>query len=95
MATAADEVIGMAWLATSDRLPDPGTPGKTYGEIQSVYVREELRSGGHGSELIRFVIDYAEAHGIGWLSVRPSRLSVAFYQRLGFEGTGDRLLHRP
>lgn len=86
--------VGMAWLAATDRLPDPGTAGATHGDLQSVYLIPQLRDAGHGSDLVRAVIDRAADRGMAVLTVRPGRRSVAFYERLGFQGTGG-LLQRP
>lgn len=90
LALEADRPIGMAWLAATGRLPDPGTQGAVVGEIQSVYVVPDLRSAGCGSDLVRAVIERARSWGMSALSVRPSRKSVEFYSRLGF--AGDRAL---
>lgn len=92
LAIEDDTPIAMAWLASTDRLPDPGTEGATVGEIQSVYLLPDLRSAGRGSELMRAAIDRAASRGMGSVSVRPGRRSLPFYKRLGFEGA-DALLN--
>jgi GNAT superfamily N-acetyltransferase len=93
LAVEAGQVLGMAWLAATDRLPDPGTGGAVVGEVQSVYLIPSMRSAGRGSDLVRAVIAEAARRGMESLSVRPGRRSVQFYRRLGFEGA-DALLHR-
>lgn len=93
LAVEAGTAIGMAWLAATDRLPDPGTYGAVVGEVQSVYLIPSMRRAGRGSDLVRVVIAEAANRGMGSLSVRPGRRSVPFYRRLGFEGA-DALLHR-
>lgn len=91
VAVEEGQVVGMAWLAAIDRLPDPGTAGATYGDLQSVYLIPALRSAGHGSDLVRAVIARAEARGMAMLTVRPGRRSLPFYERLGFQGAGGLL----
>ena len=88
VAAEGGEVIGMAWLAATDRLPDPGTEGAIHGDLQSVYLIPSMRSAGRGSDLVRAAIARADSRGMAILTVRPGRRSRAFYERLGFQGAG-------
>ena len=84
--------VGMAWLAVFDRIPQPRDLGRQAGNVQSVFVLEELRNQGIGSALVEAVIAEARTRGVGYLIVHPSERASRLYERLGFAET-NRLIH--
>ena len=84
--------VGMAWLAIFDRIPHPRRLDRRAGNVQSVFVLEELRDRGIGGALIEAVIDEAHARGLGYLIVHPSERAYPLYRRLGFRES-NRILH--
>ena len=58
--------VGMAWLAVFDRIPQPRDLGRQAGNVQSVFVLEELRNQGIGSALVEAVIAEARTRGVGY-----------------------------
>ena len=83
--------VGMAWLATFDRIPQPRDVERLAGNVQSVFVIEALRNQGIGGALVEAVIAHARARGAGYLIVHPSQRASPLYERLGFTATTDLL----
>ncbi|QPP08755.1 GNAT family N-acetyltransferase [Streptomyces bathyalis] len=79
-----DEVIGMAWLAVTQRVPHPGAPERASGDLQCVYVSPEERGGGLGGRLIEEVLALARESGLERLTVHSSDAAVPAYLRAGF-----------
>jgi GNAT superfamily N-acetyltransferase len=77
--------VGCAWLCVIDRVSAPARLIRRAGVLQSVYVRPAQRNVGVGSDLVRVVIDEAHAMKRDYLVVHPSKRSVTFYKRLGFD----------
>jgi GNAT superfamily N-acetyltransferase len=92
IAERAGRPVGMAWLAIFDRVPHPRRLDRRAGNVQSVFVLEELRDHGIGGALIEAVIAEAHARGLGYLIVHPSERAYPLYERLGF-GETNRILH--
>ncbi len=82
--TCDEAVIGMGWLAITQRVPNPRTPGRTSGDIQSVYVVPDRRGIGFGSELISALVDLAGQLELERVTVHSSRRAVPAYTRRGF-----------
>ncbi len=86
------EAVGMAWLAVFDRIPQPRDLVRLAGNLQSVYVLDDLRNRGIGRALVEAVIEEARARTVGYLIVHPSQRAYPLYERLGFTRS-DTLLH--
>ena len=57
----------------------------------AIFVHQEYQEAGIGTRLIRGLLGYGQAEGIGkvWLTVeRWNRAAVALYKKIGFETTG-------
>ncbi|WP_243901462.1 GNAT family N-acetyltransferase [Glycomyces niveus] len=77
-------VIGMAWLAVVARVPTPGRFVRASGDLQSVYLVPEERSGGLGSRLIAAVLEEARALGLPKVTVQSTTRAIPVYCRNGF-----------
>ncbi|MFT2753954.1 N-acetyltransferase family protein [Clavibacter sp. Sh2088] len=84
VAEADGEVVGMGWLAITDRPPTPDDLGRVSGDVQSVYVRPTLRGSGTGARLVRALLDEARAHGCRYVRVHSSARALSLYARAGF-----------
>jgi GNAT superfamily N-acetyltransferase len=80
--------VGMAWLATIERVPGPAAWTRLAGHLQSVYVLPAHRNAGVGAALVTAALEDASARGLGYVIVHPSERSFPFYRRLGFGETG-------
>jgi len=87
LAVAGTVPIGMAWLATIDRVPGPGVWTRLAGHLQSVYVLPEHRNGGIGAALVTAVLREAKERGFDYVVVHPSERSFPLYRRHGFRET--------
>ena len=92
--SAAQGVVGMAWLALVPRVPRPGTTGRCSGDIQSVFVLPEERGKGLGAGLIAAASTYALGLGANRVVVQSGRRAVPLYERLGF-ASSRQLLQTP
>ncbi|MFJ3164349.1 GNAT family N-acetyltransferase [Streptomyces kanasensis] len=80
-----DVVIGMAWLAITQRVPHPRAFERMSGDVQCTYVVPEERDRGLGGELIEAVLAWARALGLERVTVHSSDRAVSAYSRHGFE----------
>ena len=76
VARKGDEIVGMG-RALSDRSSDA--------YIQDVTVKNEYRSQGIGTAIIRELIRRLRSDGIEWIGLIAERGSHGFYSRIGFK----------
>ena len=86
-------LIGMAWLALYERVPNPDDRNRRTGDLQSVFVLPEHRGRGIGTQLVSAVCRAADELGIRSVTVWSSAAASALYSRLGF-ARRDLLLER-
>lgn len=84
LAVLEGELVGMAWLAVFDRVPNPGALHRLSGDVQSVFVVPEHRGRGLGRRLMEAICDTADDLGIRKLTVDANDAALPFYHRLGF-----------
>ncbi|WP_433701055.1 N-acetyltransferase family protein [Nocardiopsis sp. CA-288880] len=78
------DVVGMAWLAVTQRVPHPRAVVRASGDVQCVYVRPEHRDRGLGALLVEAVLGLARALGLERVTVHSTERAVAAYERGGF-----------
>jgi GNAT superfamily N-acetyltransferase len=91
LAELDDVAVGMAWLATIERVPGPVVWRRLAGSLQSLFVAPSHRGRGLGSALAAAVIAEATERGLDYVIVHPSQRSFPLYRRLGFRETGGML----
>ena len=91
VAVARSVPVGMAWLATIERMPGPAVWTRLAGHLQSVYVLPEHRNGGIGAALVAAALDEARSRGFDYVIVHPSEPSFPLYRRAGFRESGAML----
>ncbi len=79
-----DQVIGMAFLAITARVPSPRVFTRDSGDVQCVYVVPEARNGGLGGLLIDATLRVATELGLERVTVHSSKRAVPAYERHGF-----------
>lgn len=84
LAYAGDEPVGMLNLVVFTRMPKPGRSASGWGYVANVYVHEEHRDRGLGTELLDACLAYARDHGFVRVVLTPSKRAVPFYTRAGF-----------
>jgi GNAT superfamily N-acetyltransferase len=77
-------VIGMAWLAITQRVPTPRSLDRASGDVQCVYVVPEQRNTGVGGRLITQILDLAGQMGLERVTVHSSHRAIPAYSRHGF-----------
>ncbi|WP_225730136.1 MULTISPECIES: GNAT family N-acetyltransferase [unclassified Nocardia] len=77
-------VLGMAWLATTPRVPSPLALVRASGDVQCVYVCPEYRNSGIGGQLVDGILALAESLGLKRVTVHSSERAVRAYTRSGF-----------
>lgn len=92
VAVLGEQVVGMAWLALTPRVPKVGAISRLSGDLQSCYVLPEHRDHGIGGRLVRAVVATAALRGAEHMTVHTSPGSVGMYARNGFEHE-ERLLY--
>lgn len=92
VAVLGGQVVGMAWLALTPRVPKVGAIQRSSGDLQSCYVLPEHRDRGIGGRLVHAVLATAAQRGVEHVTVHTSPGSVRMYARNGF-GHEERLLY--
>ena len=87
IAERAGEVIGMAWLAITPRVPSPRAVRRLSADIQSVYVVPTERGAGLGGSLVAALVAVANQLGIERVTVHSSDRAVTVYERAGFRSS--------
>ncbi|MCA6090917.1 GNAT family N-acetyltransferase [Streptomyces sp. SCA3-4] len=88
MVMVRDEVvIGIAWLAITQRVPHPRALKRMSGDVQCTYVVPDERDRGLGGELIEAVLAWARDLGLERVTVHSSDRAVSAYCRHGFEAS--------
>jgi GNAT superfamily N-acetyltransferase len=95
LATRGNTVIGMAWLAISDRVPAADKFERRCGDLQSVYVVPEERSRGVGGRLVDAIAARARELRLEHVTVHSARRAVPAYQRYGFRPVPTLMLLQP
>lgn len=80
-------VVGMVWLAVSDRIPSPRAMNREIADLQSVYVLPAFRGRRIGARLIDEVVKAASERGAERVTVHSSPDAIAVYARAGLEAT--------
>jgi GNAT superfamily N-acetyltransferase len=84
IAVLEGELVGMAWLAVFDRVPNPGDLQRRSGDVQSVFVVPEYRGLGIGRQLLQAICETADNLGIRSVTVHSSEQAIPLYQLVGF-----------
>lgn len=93
---AAGEVVGMAWLALTPRIPTTRSLDRWSGDLQSCYVVPEHRGRGIGAALVRAVLASALERGIEHVTVHATAdNAVRVYADNGFAASARLLLAAP
>jgi GNAT superfamily N-acetyltransferase len=87
------DLVGMAWIAVTDRVPSPRALVRSSADLQSVYVLPEHRNAGVGTRLIEAATKFAVQLGSERVSVHSSDDAIAAYTRAGFSSS-ERLRQR-
>ena len=95
LATRGDTVIGMAWLAVTDRVPAADSFVRRCGDLQSVYVVAEERNQGVGGRLVEAVARRARELGLEHVTVHSDSRAIPAYQRCGFRQVPKLMLLNP
>ncbi|MFJ3406704.1 GNAT family N-acetyltransferase [Promicromonospora sp. NPDC090134] len=78
------DLVGMAWLAVFERVPNPGDVVRRSGDVQSVFVVPEHQGRGIGRRLVGSLCAAADDLGVRKLTVDSRDSVMPFYERLGF-----------
>lgn len=78
------KVIGMAWIAVLPRVPTPLSLERAGGDLQSVYLVPEERSGGIGGRMIAAALADARELGLSKVTVQSGTRALPVYARNGF-----------
>ena len=87
---ADDDVVAYGFIALTERVPRADNPLRLSADIQSVWVRPDLRNAGIGGRLIDALVGAAREAGAEFITVHSSDGAVTAYERAGFEH--DRLM---
>ncbi|WP_409462026.1 GNAT family N-acetyltransferase [Amycolatopsis sp. GA6-003] len=84
VAVRDEQVLGMAFLALTPRVPTPHDFSRICGDVQCVYVVPEARDSGVGGLLIEATLRLAAEFGLERVTVHSSDRAIPAYLRHGF-----------
>ncbi|NUT19819.1 MAG: GNAT family N-acetyltransferase [Hamadaea sp.] len=93
VAVRGDTIVGMAWLAVTDRVPSAQSFVRRSGDLQSVYVVAAERNRGIAGRLVDAVLDQARSLGLRHVTVHSSSKAISVYEGRGFEMVRKLMLH--
>jgi GNAT superfamily N-acetyltransferase len=85
LAFSGIRVIGMVSLVEYRRMPKPGQPVSRWGYVGHMFVREDARNRGIGTQLLAVLVAAADQRGYVRLVLSPSPRATSFFRRFGFE----------
>lgn len=94
LAELAGAPIGMVNLLVFTRMPGPSIDAGRWGYLGNMYVEPPHRNAGVGGRLVEALLAHADAEHLERVVLSPTKPSIAFYRRAGFEAA-DQLLLRP
>lgn len=91
-ALLGNNIIAIASLCLINMVPRPHKVIDQFGYLTNVYTITQYRSRGIGSQLIKFIHDYAITQDLELILVWPSDESVDFYKSSGYCMKGKPLI---
>ena len=76
------EIVGTCRLRSKNKV----------GKVERMAVKKEFRNQGMGSQLLKHVVQFAEAEGLAKLTLHAQKQAVGFYQQQGFEITSSEII---
>ena len=95
VAVRDEQVIGMAFLALTPRVPTPHDFSRICGDVQCVYIVPEARDSGLGGLLIDETLRLAAEFGLERVTVHSSDRAIPAYLRHGFARSENLLQSEP
>ncbi|HET7462341.1 MAG TPA: GNAT family N-acetyltransferase [Longimicrobium sp.] len=87
-------IVGTAWLQLVEKMPNPVVEAEVYGYVTNVFLREEMRGRGAGSQLMAAVLDECAVAGVEAAFLWPTERSRALHRRHGFDGDGPMMVRK-
>jgi GNAT superfamily N-acetyltransferase len=99
LAFDAEHPLGMVSLVEYRRMPHPAQSDSSWGYVGHLFVREQHRNNGVGTQLLETLIAAAQTRGYARLVLSPSVEAVPLFRKSGFlaadEASGHLLFVRP
>jgi GNAT superfamily N-acetyltransferase len=76
--------VGSVWSQLIEKIPNPIAEPERYVYLTNFYVREEHRSKGVGSALLRSVLEWSKSNDAELVLLTPTERSTTLYLRHGF-----------
>ena len=84
LALDGDKIIGTSGMSFVEKPPYFGCPTGRIGLLSSMYTNPDYRRQGIAKELLRRVVEEAQAYGCGTVQITASDMGVLLYSDFGF-----------
>lgn len=84
-AREANHIVSVAYLHIIEMPANSILLNGLYGEVLSVYTRPEYRGKGICTQLIKNLIEYGNARGLGRIDLSATKEGYPIYKKIGFE----------
>ena len=89
LAVDGDKIIGTSGMSFVEKPPYFSCPSGKIGLLSSMYTDPDYRRQGIAKELLRRVVEEAQAYGCGTVQITASDMGVLLYTDFGFVKNGN------
>ncbi len=86
--------VGAVWLQLVEKLPNPIAESECHGYVSNLFVRDDARDQGVGSQLLRAALAECDRLAVDNVILWPTPRSRSLYVRHGFTAADNMLVLR-
>jgi len=94
IAEAGANAVGCVWLQLIEKLPNPVAEAERHAYVSNLFVRDDVRGQGVGSQLLRAALDECDRLDVDDVILWPTPRSRSLYLRHGFTAADNMLVLR-
>ena len=79
------EIISVAYLHISERLPNPSFVNGKIGTLMNVYTFPQFRNGGIATTIIKKIIEEAKKENVAMIELAATEAGEKIYKKIGFK----------
>lgn len=83
------QIVGALWLQVIEKIPNPTDEPEVMAYVTNVFVTEDFRGKGLGSQLLAAALEFCNRENIKTIILWPSEKSRTLYERHGFADAED------
>ena len=89
-----NNLVGCGGICIYNEMPSPDNRNGKCGYLMNIYVRDEYRNHGIGSEITKWLINYAKKKEINKIYLESSVVAKKMYNEIGFVDMKDYMIYK-